>query len=303
MRYHPFAHIGLKIVSAALAVLLWVMVTTQQSSVERGLRIPLELQNLPANLEMVDAPQDSVDVRVRGAADALGRLAPGDVVATIDLSAAQAGRRLFHISPDRVKAPFAVDVMQVTPASVVIRFEPSATRLVPVHPSTEGETAPGFIVGEVIPDPKTVEIVGPESTLRHVTEVITEPVWVGGAKVPIRATVPLGVADPNVRLKTVRNAIVRVDVVQAPAERQLTVPVRLRNLSSGLSAAVEPRVVGVRARGAKAAIDRLRDSSVVAYVDVDGVGEGDFGLPVRLEPIAGIGLDQLDPTVVHIHIK
>ena len=74
MRYHPFAHTGLKIVSVALAVLLWMMVSSQRASVERGLRIPLELQNLPENLEMVEPPQEAVDVRVRGTADALGRI-------------------------------------------------------------------------------------------------------------------------------------------------------------------------------------------------------------------------------------
>ena len=74
MRYHPFAHFGLKIASVAFAVLLWFMVSSQQAAVERGLRIPLELQNLPTNLEMVEPPQESVDVRVRGAADLLGRL-------------------------------------------------------------------------------------------------------------------------------------------------------------------------------------------------------------------------------------
>ena len=106
------------------------MVSAQRASVERGLRIPLEVQNLPENLEMVDPPQEAVDVRVRGAADALGRLVAGDLVANIDLSSAQPGRRLFHISPDRVKAPFAVEITQVTPAQVAIRFEPSATRVV-----------------------------------------------------------------------------------------------------------------------------------------------------------------------------
>ena len=118
MRYHPFSHFGLKVVSLALAILFWMMVSAQRSSVERGLRIPLELQNLPENLEMVDPPQEAVDVRVRGDADALGRLVPGDLVANVDLSAAQSGRRLFHISPDRVKAPFAVEVRQVLPSAV-----------------------------------------------------------------------------------------------------------------------------------------------------------------------------------------
>ena len=30
MRYHPFAHLGLKVVSVALAVLLWMMVSAQR---------------------------------------------------------------------------------------------------------------------------------------------------------------------------------------------------------------------------------------------------------------------------------
>ena len=92
LRDHSFAHTGLKIVSVALAVLLWMMVSSQRAAVERGLRIPLELQNLPENLEMVEPPQESVDVRVRGTADALGRLAPGDIVATVDLGSAQPRR-------------------------------------------------------------------------------------------------------------------------------------------------------------------------------------------------------------------
>jgi YbbR domain-containing protein len=303
MRYHPFAHFWLKVVSLSLAVLLWMMVSAQRSSVERGLRIPLELQNLPENLEMVDPPQDLVDVRVRGTADALGRLVPGDLVATIDLSSAQAGRRLFHVSPDRVKVPFAVEVTQVTPSAVVLRFEPSATRVVAVQPSVEGDPAAGFIVGDSTSQPRTVEVIGPESVLRHVSEAITEPVWVGGAKSVISATVPVGVAAQGVRLKSVKSVAVTVDIIRAPNERQLSVPVRLRNLAAGLTALANPPTVQVRARGSKAGVDKLKDNTIMAYVDLDGIGEGDYGLPVRLEPAPGIGIDQLDPTIIRIHVQ
>jgi YbbR domain-containing protein len=252
---------------------------------------------------MVDAPQEAVDVRVRGDADALGRLVPGDLVASIDLSSAQPGRRLFHVSPDRVKVPFAVEVTQVAPSAVAIRFEPSATRVVRVQPSVEGEPATGFIVGDAASQPKTVEVIGPESVLRHVTEAITEPVWVGGAKAAIRSTVPVGVAEQGVRLKSVRSVTVTVDVIQAPNERQLNVPVRSRNMDAGLTAVLNPPTVRIRVRGTKATIDRLKDNSIVAYVDLEGIGEGDYGLPVRLEPAPGIGIDQLDPTVIRIHVQ
>jgi YbbR domain-containing protein len=304
MRYHPFAHFGLKIVSVVLAFFLWVMVSSQRAPVERGLRIPLELQNLPNNLEMVEPPQESVDVRVRGAADTLGRLTQGDLVASVDLSSAQPGRRLFHISPERVKTPFAVEVTQVTPSSVAIRFEPSATRIVPVQPSVEGEPAPGFIVGKVTSEPATVEVVGPESVLRRVTEAITEPLWVGTANADVRASVLVGVADEGVRLAGTRSAMVSVEIVPAPEERQLSnVPVRTRNLANGLSAMITPPTVKLRVRGTKDTVGKIKDASVVAYIDLQGVGEGEYGLPVRIEPVAGIGLDQLDPTIVHIRVE
>ncbi|HUP38659.1 MAG TPA: CdaR family protein [Vicinamibacterales bacterium] len=304
LRDHSFAYTGLKIVSVVLAVLLWMMVSSQRASVERGLRIPLELQNLPENLEMVEPPPEAVDVRVRGTADALSRIAPGELVAAVDLSAAQSGRRLFHLSPERVKAPFSVVVTQVLPSTVAIRFEPSATRIVSVVPSVEGEPAPGFIVGKISADPATVEIIGPESLLRRVTEAITEPLWVGSAKAEVKSSVILGVADEGVRLKSTKTAVVSVAIVPAPEERQLAgVAVRARNLGAGLKAAITPPSVRVRVRGTKEAVAKMRDTSIVAYVDLEGVGRGDYGLPVRLEPNTGVGVDQLDPTIVSIHVE
>jgi YbbR domain-containing protein len=303
-RYHPLAHLGLKLVSVSLAVLLWFVVSSQRASVERGFRIPLELQNLPENLEMVEPPQESVDVRVRGTADTLSRLVPGDLIATVDLSSAQSGRRLFHLTPERVKAPFAVEVTQVVPASVPIRFEPSATRIVPIHPSVEGEPASGFIVGKIVSEPSSVEVVGPESVVRRVTEAITEPLWVGSAKAPVRSSVIVGVAEEGVRVKNRRDVVVSVAIVPAPEERQLqNVPVRVRNLASGLTARVTPPGVKVRVRGVKTVTDKLKDSSIVAYVDLEGIGEGDYGLPVRLETTAEVGVSQLEPTIVNIHVQ
>ncbi|MCM3881553.1 MAG: CdaR family protein [Vicinamibacterales bacterium] len=304
MRYQLFAHASLKIASVALAVLLWFMVSSQQAAVERGLRIPLELQNLPTNLEMVEPPQETVDVRVRGAADLLGRLTSGDLVATVDLSAAQPGRRLFHMSTERVKAPFAVEVTQVSPSSIAIRFEPSATRVVRVQPTVEGEPAQGFIVGAITADPKVVEVVGPESALRRVEEVITEPLWVGSATAAVKSTVILGVAEQGVRVKTARSAVVSVAIVPAPETRMVdNVPVRARNLATGLLAKITPQTVTVRVRGTKDVVEKIKGAAIMAYVDLRGISEGEYGLPVRLEQTRDIGVDQLDPTMVSVHVQ
>jgi len=120
----PFQHLGLKALSLALAVILWMMVAGEET-VDRGLRVPLEMQQFPAGLQIRGETPSTVDVRVRGTSGLLSRLAPGDVVAVLDVGDAKAGRRQFQLTPDRVRVPFGVEVVQVTPETVAMDFERS----------------------------------------------------------------------------------------------------------------------------------------------------------------------------------
>ena len=134
--------------------MLW-MVIAGEETVERGLRVPLELQQFPAGLELLGDVPTTADVRVRGAAGTLSRLSPGDVVAVVDLRGARSGERLFHLTPEQVRAPFGVEVVQVTPSTVAVAFENAASRSVPIRPAVEGRPAPGYVVGKITADPPT----------------------------------------------------------------------------------------------------------------------------------------------------
>src|SRR5437762_7342019 len=106
----PFRHFGLKLFSFGLAVSLW-MVIAGEETVERGLRVPLELQQFPAGLELLGDVPTTADVRVRGSSGTLSRVSAGDIVAVLDLRAARAGQRLFHLTPEQVRTPFGVEVV------------------------------------------------------------------------------------------------------------------------------------------------------------------------------------------------
>ena len=232
----PFRHFGLKVWSVVLAVALWLAVTGDES-VERGLRVPLELQQFPAGLELQGDAPALVDVRVRGESSALGRVGAGDIVAVLDLKTARPGRRLFQLTPEQVRVPFGVEVVQVTPSSVALAFENSATRQLPVVPAIEGVPAAGFVVGKPVSNPATVEVVGPESAVVRATEALTEPISVAGAKQDITETVNVGFQDAALRLKTPRPSIVTVPILPGPLERTLLdQPVHLRSLEPNLVA-------------------------------------------------------------------
>src|SRR3990167_7034987 len=117
-----FRHLGLKLLSILLAALIWLLVSGEQI-VERTMRIPLEFTNLPAELELVGAPPDLVDVRVRGSSGSLSRVASGELVAVLDLRTARPGQRLFHLTADDVRAPFGIQVVQISPSNVSVIFE------------------------------------------------------------------------------------------------------------------------------------------------------------------------------------
>lgn len=212
MAFRPFQRFGLKVVSLILAVLIWLIVSGEQI-VERAFRIPLEFTNLPAALELAGNAPNVVDVRVRGSSGALSRLAAGELVAVLDLKQARSGQRLFHLTGTDVRAPFGIEVVQLTPSSLAITFETSATKEVSISPIVEGQPADGYEVRRITTDPKVVLVAGPATAVRETNEAITEPVSVAHATETVTEVVNVGVADPAVRLRSAQSVRVTVHIV------------------------------------------------------------------------------------------
>jgi YbbR domain-containing protein len=211
MAYHPFRNLGLKFLSTLVAFLLWLIVAGERV-VERVMRAPVEFQNLPAGLELVGNPPDTVEVRLRGSSGALSRIGAGDMSAVIDLASARPGRRLFHISQSQVSVPYGIDIVQVGPSTLTMEFELSGIRVVKVEPDVDGRPADGYEVTNVKSDPETVEVSGPENALKRLVAAITEPVSVTDQTRTVREVVNIGVPDSTLRLRTPQTAVVTVTI-------------------------------------------------------------------------------------------
>jgi YbbR domain-containing protein len=301
--YHPFRNLGLKALSVVLASLLWYTVSRDQT-VERTVRVPLEYQNIPGGLEIVGDPPAAVDVRVRGASSVLGRLQPGEVVSVLDLKGARPGQRMFHLITDEVRAPFGVQVAQVTPPTVTLEFERSGVKRVPVRVSVTGDPAPGFVVGESRVQPPSVEVVGPESRLEALAEAVTEPVSVDGARGTVKDQVTIGVPDGALRLRDPQSASVAVDIAAAPVERTVdNVPVHVSNTRRGRVFLVVPDSVSVVVRGPKDAVARIGPPALRVFVDAASLGPGRYTLPVKAEPSLGYAIVRTVPDAVQVRVR
>ena len=299
-----FRDVGLKMSAVAVAVFLWLMVAGDPIA-ERGLNIPLEFENVPDSVEILGEPPETVEVRLRGSSAVLRRLEPGDVAAVINLALERQGSRLFDMTAGRVRTPLGVEVVQVIPSTVSLTLEEEGSpRVVPIVPTVEGDPAPGFVVGRVVVEPATVEVVGPMSRLRLLTEAITEPIDVDSASVPMERMATVGLREPNLRLVTPLAARVAVEIVRAPVDRVLTeVPVRVRNVSSGLSADVTPASIVVTVHGPPDLMRGLDSNAVGAFVDLAGLRVGRYNLSVTVEPHRAFHVTQFEPSVVQVGLR
>jgi YbbR domain-containing protein len=299
----PFRHIGLKLLSIGFAIVLW-MVVSGEETVERGLRVPLELQQTPSGIELTGDVPTTVDVRVRGGSGVLSRVSAGEVVAVLDLRTAGPGRRLFPLTPKQVRVPFGVEVVLVTPPAIAMAFETTSTRKVPVAPAVDGRPAPGYVVGPMTAEPASVEIIGPESAVKRAAEALTEPVSVDGARERVRASVNVGMLDPALRLKNPRPAIVTVQILPAPLERRFgNRPVRLRNVAPLLEAEATPTAVDVTLRGSRDALNHLDPDDVVVHVDLSGLGSGEYMLTAHADALQDVGVVRIEPSTVKVRIS
>jgi YbbR domain-containing protein len=206
-----FLHdIGLKFVSLLLAIGLWVAVARDPIA-EVEMRVPIEFHNLADNLEIDSASFTEAQIRVRGPERLIHRLQPVDVRAEIDLADVKTGERTFDLTGRHVHVPQNLEVVQIIPGQFHLSFDNRATRVVNVRPRVIGNFALDMQVAQVIADPTTVTITGPQRRVAAIEAATTDPVDVSGAMTQATFVTQAYVPDPLIQV--VHPTPIRVTVI------------------------------------------------------------------------------------------
>jgi len=192
---------SLKLLSLAIAIVLWLLVTGQNQPVTAHVNVQLNFIR-PQALEISNDPPRTVDVMLTGSRNKLDDLTSLDLVATVDLSAQGAGERVLRLADKaQITLPQGIKVDGFQPSAIPIRLEEIVDRQVPVEPKLEGKPDEGFEVYSVYPNKGSVSVRGPASRINALQKVATESIWLAGHKGSFTAqNVALDVADPKVDL-------------------------------------------------------------------------------------------------------
>jgi YbbR-like protein len=110
-------HWELKLLALAFSMVLWAFVMTSEKS-DLIVTAPLELDGIPAGLEVVGERPDSVDVQLHGLRGALSRVGSDRVKARLSLNGARPGESILRVLPEQISVPAGITVVRVNPSRV-----------------------------------------------------------------------------------------------------------------------------------------------------------------------------------------
>ena len=211
---HVLHNFGLKLLSLALALALWLAVARDPVA-EVAVDVPIEFHNVPENLEISSENIPRAQIRVRGPQRVVRRLQAADVSADIELSGMKPGERTFDLTTDQIHQPKELEVVQIIPSQFHLTFDTRLTRQVPVQPRVVGTFAPGYAIGRIIAEPSTVTISGPQKRVEAVQGAITDSVDASGTIDRATFVRHAYVSDPMVQV--MNSNPVRVTVIMEKA--------------------------------------------------------------------------------------
>jgi YbbR domain-containing protein len=254
---------SLKLLSLAIALVLWLVVTGQNQPVTAHVNVQLNFIRPPA-LEISNDPPRTVDVMLTGSRNKLDDLTTLDLVATVDISDQRAGERVLRLADKaQIALPQGVKVDGFQPSAVPVRLEPIVERQVPIEPKLEGKPADGYEIYGAVPSKNSVILRGPESRVVALQKVPTESIFVAGHKGNFVATnVAIDVPDPKVDLV---DPVVNVEI--EIGERRVEKSFAGVAASAAGGERARPATGSVTLLGPASMLDSLKSEEVKIVVD------------------------------------
>ena len=284
----------LKLLSLIIGIGLWHFVVGEDQ-VEVTVTIPLELQNMPANLVIANQYRRDIDVAVRGSRRVIQEIRQQNISRPVDLSKAEPGAMLVSNAPDTIAMPRGVSVQRVQPSSITLLVDQLEQREFAITPVTQGEPAAGYFLKDLVLNPPQITVTGPRTVLDRETELKTYIINLDGQDHSGTLQAQLNLSEALVKL--IGETVIEVEIVLGEVMTRKTVdgiPVNIRD--NRRPARADPATITVEAEIPEPIIQITPEPAMLFRAAVNDPVEDDTQeLPVT---VSGINLPGHAPIVI-----
>lgn len=171
-------NLGLKLIALAISIFLWMVVINEEDPVKTTTfpNIPVTVVNAEVithkgNTYIVDEASKTVSVTVTAKMSVMRNIDAGDIRAIADMKNLQFGTLI----PIEVTIPeHSGATAEAKTANLLVSIEMETVKSFPITPVADGSVRDGYQVGELLANPKQIEITGPKSVVDSIAKVVAK---------------------------------------------------------------------------------------------------------------------------------
>jgi uncharacterized protein (TIGR00159 family) len=161
-----------------LVATFWGIYSGKQYSLI-NVTLPVDFRNIPDRLELKEVSAEKINVQITGNRRLVSALNPDDVRTFLDLKEIDIGTHNLVLGAGNVEIPLGLKVVRITPPAIKLEMELRIEKELEVKPNIVGFPPIGYQISKLSLEPEFVKVSGPNSILRAVRSLFTEPINLG----------------------------------------------------------------------------------------------------------------------------
>jgi YbbR domain-containing protein len=205
----------------------------------------------------------------------------------------------YRFFADNIHLPIGVRVLQVNPASIVVKLETQRTKEVPVRLEMTGKLPEGYVLKRSEISPKTIKIRGPESRVDGINEAVANPIDLSQIRANLQMAAQFDIPRLGVRIEGTAPQI-SIDVAAVQANFKIRVKGADIRVDSSHRARVDEPSITVYVRMEQEEIQKLDPSQVSVTADLKGKTKGRYTAKLKVSLPPHIGMVRIVPDTVRV---
>ena len=288
-------HLGLRLLSVFIALLLWFFVNSESNITSARIPVSVDVRDLPENRLILWQLKKQVEVEVRGPSFLVNRLVAAPPTVRLKVPDSIENKFTAQITRNDLDIEAPLQVLSIEPSTISFSVEKKISKELPVRVPLIGQVQPDMQLESIVTSPAAITLTGPESEVKDLTLIQTIPVDLRDVKESYSDEVALRLPG---KLVESNHPVVTVKVTIAPMTARKVfedVPIEIRQ-SGETVISLSPHIVKVTIASTQSKIQTIRESEIIPYVKIPKFLEDKGTLvPVQVELPAGYKLSSVVP--------
>ena len=261
---------------------------------ETDIILPIDYSSLSDRLILTNRPLKGIEVHLSGSKSIADTISDLNLTYSPVLTDMSVGTISIKIKPELISLPKGLDVKSINPTYLILHIENKIKKQIPIKVAISGKPAPGFLIGDMITEPESVILYGPQTLLSNINIISTLPVDLSGHSETFKKEIPLSIPEGTYlsgKKKISANISVKENIIIKKFNK-----ISVKGKNRILAYNIFPETIKLELKGPVNTLEKLNDNTGFdIYIDLINLKHGKYMKHASIILPSGVTLAGVSP--------